>query len=205
MTIRKGEEWGTRIKTPFEIRRLASDAELALLDPLEFGSLLSGDICLALGSPKPVQDEEECTLLSIDAMQVSVLSQDGTHKTLLASSRIEVGTFIPKRFGKWRYVCVTNGGIVDRRNLAPRAHPNDGKLDFISINASMPLRERLRARKRAALGTHIPHPEIAVRQGSHFTLQNLSSRETLFIEGKRFRDWEEVNVTILPDYWQIVV
>ena len=48
-------------------------------------------------------------------------------------------------------------------NVAPRAHPNDGKLDVISVGRGMTFRQRLQARTRLELGTHVPHPAIGSR------------------------------------------
>ena len=48
-------------------------------------------------------------------------------------------------------------------DVAPRAHPNDGRLDVVEVDTSMTLRNRLQARRRLPHGTHVPHPSIAVR------------------------------------------
>ena len=204
MTIQKGEGWGKRIPTPSSVRLVESDADLSQCDRSVFISLSNGDIHRALGSPRPVQNEAECTLLHIDALQVRILGLDGSEQLVTSASRIEIGALLSLKVRK-RYVCVTNGGIVNGRNIAPRAHPNDGRFDIMTLDASMSLRNRLTARNRAVTGTHLPHPHISVRQADTFSAKNLGRGERLSIDGKTIKKWSEVAVTILPDYWQVVV
>jgi hypothetical protein len=205
MTIRRGEQWGFRIALPSAIRRVNSDAELAQCVSSDFISVGGGDLFRTVGSPQPVQDEDECTLLPIDALQIRVALIDGTEKIILASSRIEIGSLLGFPLRRRRYICITNGGIVDNRNLAPRAHPNNGKFDVLVLDKSMSFRDRWVARKKAVLGTHIPHPNITVRQIDNFHVQNDGRDESLSIDGIHVEEWSELSVTILPDYWQIVV
>jgi hypothetical protein len=204
MTIRKGESWGRRIPIPPLIRRVESDAELSRCSQSEFISLTGGDIHRTLGSPPSVQGHDECTLLSIDALAIRVAKPDDSDQELIAASRIEVGSFLSP-LGRRRFVCVTNGGIVNTRNLAPRAHPNDGRIDVLTIDASMTFRNRLIARNRAMTGTHLPHPQISVRQDQSFHTSKLDRGERLSIDGILVREWSEIFVSIMPDYWQVVV
>src|SRR3546814_18870326 len=46
-------------------------------------------------------------------------------------------------------------------DVAPRGHPNDGRLDV--LDADLPLDERLQVRGRLKTGTHLPHPRIESR------------------------------------------
>jgi hypothetical protein len=204
MTIRKGEGWGVRISTPTSIRRAHSDADLSQCSRTDFVSLTDGDIHRTLGSPRPIQKEAECTLLPIDALQIRVGRSDGSEQHVIAASRVEIGSLLsPIR--RRRFVCVSNGGIVNGRNLAPRAHPNDGRLDVMTIEATMTFRHRLTARKKAVTGTHLPHPRISVRQDDAFSFQKISTGERLSIDGVAIKDWTDVSISILPDYWQVVV
>ena len=50
-------------------------------------------------------------------------------------------------------------------DVAPRAHPNDGRFDVVEVSAAMPARARLQAWRRLATGTHVPHPDITTRRG----------------------------------------
>jgi diacylglycerol kinase family enzyme len=57
---------------------------------------------------------------------------------------------------------VCNGAFVGAWNVAPRAHPGDGRLDVIDSRLSLP--DRFRARRRLPAGTHVPHPDISLRR-----------------------------------------
>jgi diacylglycerol kinase family enzyme len=46
-------------------------------------------------------------------------------------------------------------------DVAPRGHPDDGRLDV--LDADLPLDERLQVRSRLKAGTHVPHPRIVER------------------------------------------
>lgn len=61
-----------------------------------------------------------------------------------------------------RIVVVANSAFMGDWNVAPRAHPGDGRLDL--LDGDLPLGERLRARRRLPTGTHVPHPDIATRR-----------------------------------------
>jgi hypothetical protein len=204
MTIRKGEGWGKRIPMPSSIRLVRSDAELSQCSRSDFISLTDGDIHRTLGSPLLDHNDSECTLLSIDALEVRVTAPDGSERAFMAASRIEIGDFLsPLR--RRRFVCVTNGGIVKGRNLTPRAHPNDGRFDVMTIESSMTFRNRLIARDKAVTGTHVPHPQISVRQIDTFTTERLGRGERLSIDGCLVTNWSEISVTIHADYWQVVI
>ena len=70
----------------------------------------------------------------------------------------------------WRgpIVAVLNADRIGAWDVAPRAHPNDGQLDVVEVDASMALRDRWQARRRLTTGTHLPHPaiHIAARDGA---------------------------------------
>jgi len=205
MTIRKGEEWGTRLIAPENLVLLSDDAQLAQLDPHSIGVLLGGDIHHTLGTPPPVVSGAECTQLNIDAIQVTVTTTLLDEVTVLASSRVEVGHFRPRIFGRQGYKCITNGGVINGRNLAPRAHPNDGVLDCVEISEEMTFRDRLTAMKKSVSGTHLPHPHIHVTRHETFSGLRGRKRPDLSIDGQIVPDWLSFTVTVLPDYWKIVV
>ena len=204
MTIRKGEQWGSRIPTPSRIRHVSSDAEIAQCSPEDFIAVGGGDIYTTLGSPAFVSAADECTLLPMDALQVEILLSDASEKSCTAASSIEIGSLVSP-FKSARFICVTNGGIVSSRNFAPRAHPNDGRLDIMQIAETMSFRDRLTAKKKALTGTHVPHPSISLRQDETFGAKRSGEREKLRIDGVTVANWIEVSVSIVPDYWQIVV
>ena len=65
---------------------------------------------------------------------------------------------------RWRRgaVAIMNAAFIGTRNIAPRAHPGDGKVDVVRLD--LDLSDRIKAWKRMVTGTHVPHPDITIRQ-----------------------------------------
>jgi YegS C-terminal NAD kinase beta sandwich-like domain len=154
MTIQRGKPWGTTVGRPGDLARAESDAELA--DWVANGrhgsyGLADGDLYRALGAPP---DRAEMQRLPVDGMEVVV-----DERRMLAVAHVVA------RHRWWRgpLLAVMNGDHLGAWNVAPRAHPNDGRFDVIEVAPTMSLRSRLQARSRLASGTHLPHPDISVR------------------------------------------
>jgi hypothetical protein len=205
MTIRKGEEWGIQLVAPDGLVLLRDDKQLAQMEQTAIGSLSGGDIHNALGAPVPVQPGVMCTQLEIDAMYVEIQTSATDEYSLFASSSVEVGLLRPSLVRKSQYACVTNGGLIQGRNLAPRAHPNDGVLDSVVFSKEMSFRERLLAMRKAMTGTHVPHPLVHVSRAESFSFMRTSRNDLLFVDGEKMPLWQSVRVTVQPDYWKIVV
>lgn len=205
MTIRKGEEWGTPVVAPDGILQVASDDVIALHQSDVVMSLEGGDLFEALGCPQVVTPGAMCTLLPVDAIHIEVTLPNGTTQVMRAASCVEIGSFSPRFGQRSRYVCISNAGIVKNRNLTPRAHPNDGFLDVLHVSKEIALRDRLQAMKRSHTGTHIPHPDISATRGTEFAYDNDGNRETLHIDHRKFSSWTHIHITVIPDYWKIVV
>ena len=205
MTIRKGEEWGTRIIAPDVITQVGGDRAIASYSSDHILSIFKGDLFEALGCPQKVEPGQPCTLLDIDALQCRITFADGTERTEYAASCIEIGGFTPRLGRSSRYVCISNAGMVKGRNITPRAHPNDGIFDVLEISPSISFRNRLQAFKRASTGTHIPHPDISTKRLSDCEYFNSGGNEVLQIDHAKIPSWQSFLITVLPDYWKIVV
>lgn len=156
MTIRRGAEWGEPIERPTELLSAGSDAEFVRLvgaagrdTPV---TLSGGDLHRSLGSPAP---RREMRRLPLDLIDVHL---DG--ESVHAVSHVLIAGSL------WRgdLIVVSNVGLVGSWNVAPRAHPNDGKLDLIEVPKAFGLRQRIQAYRRLPSGTHVPHPLISYRQ-----------------------------------------
>jgi diacylglycerol kinase family enzyme len=88
-------------------------------------------------------------------VDVIVLHADGRRLTAVAHVVARSRTW-------WRgpIVAVMNADRIGTWDVAPRAHPNDGQLDVVEVDASMGVRARWQARRRLTSGTHVPHPAI---------------------------------------------
>lgn len=203
MTIEKGQPWGHSIVVPTTTRDVDSDWQLARGNRDDIHILLGGDLHSTLGKPTGITPGQTRTLVQIDAVECTLKNESGTG-SVLASATIEIGRWV-SAFRRHRFIVLTNGGLLDGSHVAPRAHPNDGCVDVMSINSSMPWRDRVLSKRRARTGAHLPHPHITVNRGDTFTFVREYKREKLLIDGQEMKSWKSVEIKVLPDYWQVIV
>ncbi len=200
MTIRKGEDWGSQFVMAHDCSVVASDATAALLPPHSPFYVSHGDLFESLGQPRQPVAGESCQLLPIDAMQYTIRLSNGEEKSALAISSIAIGQWY-----RGSFFVLSNTGFYKSRHLLPRAHPNDGLLDLLSLSSSMTLRQRLLFNKKSRISAHVPHPDIRITRVATFTFTRSNANETLTVDGMKMRNWSEISVAIQPDYWHTVV
>lgn len=196
MTIRRGEEWGVTVARPAGLVVAPSDAELAALvasDPAGVYGVSGGDIFRSLGSPTP---RDPLQRLPMDALEVQLDDRDPV---------LGVAHLVARR-GWWRgpLLAVMNADHVGEWNVAPRAHPNDGKGDSVEVAATMSLRHRWQARSRLPQGTHVPHPSITVRTFTESAWTFLRPAD-VWIDGVARGRAGRIAVRVLPDHFAIHV
>jgi len=198
--ITRGDQWGiptTRIPADLLVN---GDRELAASSTDSRLIVRGGDIAHSLGDPPPPAVGDRCTEVPIDALRISITFKNASAQTLIAASHVMVGNWL-----RGRLVCVSNGGFIGALNVSPRAHPNDGFLDLMTIDPSMGIQQRLRARKKSVLGTHTPHPLVETGRARSFAFSCQSRSEPLRVDGRRISSWSAVQVEIMPDYWRLLV
>jgi len=198
--ITHAQKWGvptTRIKTDIMIK---GDLELAL-SSTDYRLIVSGgDIAHSLGDPSPPDIGASCTEVPIDAFRITITLRNGNTITQIASSHVKIGNWF-----RGRLICVTNGGFIGLKNVSPRAHPNDGFFDVMSLLPSMGFQQRYRARQKSILGSHTPHPLVETSRARTIEFSPLFRSETLRIDGRRIRSWGSLHIEIVPDYWRLLV
>jgi diacylglycerol kinase family enzyme len=75
----------------------------------------------------------------------------------------------------------------------------------MTIDPSMGIQQRLRARKKSILGTHVPHPLVETVRAKSLAFSSLSRSESLRVDGRSISTWEAVEIEIVPDYWRLLV
>lgn len=203
MTIRKGEPWGESGIVPDDLVVVHSDRALAAVVarrriegavPTPIG-LAGGDLARAVGAVGGARFAAgtAATILPIDLMRVTV---DGEHRWVVA----HVVARRPGRFGWFRgeLVAAMNGQYLGRWDVAPRAHPNDARVDVVRVDAAMSIRDRWRARSRLPHARHLPHPSITVRSASHVTIETTFPL-TVWLDGVRWRSTARFEITVEPD------
>ena len=196
MTIRKGEQWGTRAVRPSGLAVARTDAELAALVDADRGEeygIAGGDLFRSLGSPPP---REEGQRLPIDAVRVGL---DGGEPILAVAHVVA-----RRHWLTGPVVIVANCGYVRGFDAAPRAHPNDGRLDVIEVDPSMPIRQRLQARRRARSGSHLPHPQLRSRTVDAIEWE-WAAPMRVEVDGIERGRCTRLAVEVLPDHFAIHV
>ena len=196
MTIRKGEAWGELVASPADLFVAADDAAAArfVRDALAEGTAASpfgvagGDLARTMGGGVPGRFPGEVTRAPVDMLRVEA---DG--RTTVAVAHVVVGNW-------WRGDCriALNAQYLGPLDLAPRSHPNDGRLDALVIAPAMSWRARFQARRRARSGTHLPHPQLSIAQTS--TVEWTFDRPMpIEVDGERWGSARSVTVTVAPD------
>jgi len=84
------------------------------------------------------------------------------------------------------------------RDIAPRSHPNDGKVDVLRVAAQMSVRTRLAARSRSRTGTHLPHPQLTFAQSTDTTI--IFDRPlVVWVDDRRWGTATKLHLVVEPD------
>jgi hypothetical protein len=161
--------------------------------------LTGGDIARSLGNPVVPVVGSACTEVAIDAMLCDITTTDSRSIHAVAASSIVVGSY-----WRGRHLIVSNAGWIGDSNVAPRAHPNDGKVEILTITSHMSLRQRILARRRMQTGTHLPHPDLSSMQIATQSIVR-QNEERLMIDGRKIDNWASISITVEPDYWRVLV
>ena len=195
MTISKGSSWGRAVPTPSHLRVARGDAELAEL--LSDGSgeattVLAGDMWRTVGAGPG--ERSRLNELPIDLLDVR-LDDDA----LVAVSHV-VARLPWWRGGWWRgpVIAAMNAEFVGGFDVAPRGHPNDGRMEVLRASAQMPIRQRVAVRSRLRSASHLPHPQIETRSLKEFEF-TASGRLVVIVDGRRRRRVRSFSVRVRPD------
>lgn len=161
MTIEKGSAWGETVERPADLAAVADDAGLAVA--LARGdravAVSSGDMFATVGA-RPLADRSEVLRLPVDLLEVSL---DGG-APLPAVAHVLVRA--PRARGgplRGPLAVAMNAEFIGGIPLAPRGHPNDGRIEVFDFDAGLSVRQRLAIRRRARSAAHLPHPGIRTR------------------------------------------
>lgn len=203
MTIEKGEPWGrpgplppggVLVRSDAEASALIGRARLEQRDVPTLG-LLAGDLCRTVGGRG-----DEDRLRSAEAMTLPV-----DLGTVLVDGHLHhfVAHLVLRR--SWwlgPVVAVMNAEWLGRWDIAPRSHPNDGRLDVFEGDPS--LDDRLKARSRLPSGTHVPHPDIRERRVAEVQF-DLPRPTPVWLDGVRLGPARTLSIRIEPDALTCVV
>ncbi len=205
MTIGKAEDWGEAgplsslgvvAHSDARARRAVTAARRLGTAVPELG-LVGGDLWRTLGAPRGGEGRlrtAEARRLPVDLGAVLI---DGVMYWFTAH--------LVARQGWWRgpILAVMNAQFRGHWNVAPKAHPNDGRLDVLEV--SMGTAERLKARSRLRSGSHVPHPDIRERRVTAAQF-DLPPNTTVWLDGQAVtRRASALSVRVEPDALLCVV
>lgn len=202
MAIKPAQGWGRVVTRPANL--VTVDGDAALADRLEAGrrdatlppvAVRGGDLARTLGGAAPI---ERTTIneLPIDLLDVRF---DGRHDTVTACAHVVARS--PWWRGSWwrgPVLVVMNAEFLGSFDVAPRGHPNDGRVEVFEAGTSLTLRQRLGARKRLRTATHIPHPQIATRSIRQATW-TFPKPMAVAVDGRRRGRAAVIEVSVVPD------
>ncbi len=197
MTISKGADWGETVARPDDLRVAADDRELALMlsDGTERPTAVaSGDIHRTVGS-RPTYGRDDVLALPLDLVRVSL--DDAEAFTVVA----HVLARSPWRRGGWwkgEALAVMNAEFVADYDVAPRGHPNDGRVETLHVASAFGLRQRWEVRRRLPGARHLPHPGIATRPVREMTWDFVVAR-TIVADGRTVGSARRLRVEVVAD------
>jgi len=176
MTIKRGQDWGQLVERPDRLHIFDDDSS--------FGSFLSDNRALDwssmnfsiskseaardLGLSGARTDSSQMLRTSFDLIEVQAQVGD------LRITRFLVGhAVLGNGFFRGRTVGVFNVSFHAGRDWAPRAHPNDGKLDVVEFAKDMKFAQRFAAYRKLKTGSHLPHPDISYHQSNQYQFDDL--------------------------------
>lgn len=205
MTVEKGAEWGAAGPPPEGTVLVRSDAEArAVLEaarrdrrPFPPLGLLGGDLARTLGGRgDPAR---------FSGGAVTVCTVDVGEVLLDGRVRYFVAHCVVRRRSWWRgpIVAAMNAQYHGDWDVAPRAHPGDGVLEVVEVDAAMAAGERWKARRRLPAGAHVPHPLITVRRQA--ALQLDVDGLGVWLDGERQPPARALSVRLQPDALVVAV
>ncbi len=197
MTIRRGEPWGEAVESPPDLFVAPTDAAASAVvaasraqgTELPAVGFAGGDLARTMGGGAPGRFPGTVTRAPVDVVRVEA---DGAATWAVAH------VVARRRWWRGEVLLAMNAQFLGDYDVAPRSHPNDGKVDVVHVAAAMGLRTRLEARRRARTGTHVPHPLIEVRQAPQATVRFHRPLD-VWVDGVLWRKATELTLTVEPD------
>lgn len=189
MTIRPGQDWGDVVTEPPDLVEVGADAELAAhLDGSDDRPVIvrSGDLLATVGGSSRGGVVRR---LPIDLLRVET-----------DTGRYAAVAHVVARRSWWRgpVLAVVNVDRMGAWDVAPRAHPNDGRADVVEVDAAMGIRARWQAARRLASGTHVPHPLIHVGRISDRSW-TFDRPRRLWVDGVARGSVRSLHIVVEPD------
>ena len=202
MTIRKGTNWGLQIARPDNLVYCNDDTAASILitnnllnlQKLPTIAIRNSNLARVLGidGAKDISTKIFSTLF--DLIRVDCVTIDDTAVTVFGLGY----ALLRNSWWHGEIVAVLNQSFIGDWDCAPRAHPNDGKLDVVIVSSGMKPPQRLLASRRVRSGTHIPHPDITISQQTYLEAA-IGTPKMLVVDGRQISAVIACKFTVIPD------
>jgi hypothetical protein len=161
-------------------------------------SVTHGDLARTLGiaaPPEQVPARETINQLPIDLVEVTL--DGGAVHTACA----HVVARSPWNRGHWLrgpILAAMNVEFIGDWDIAPRGHPNDGRIEVFEVDPRMSPRDRLAARRRLRSASHLPHPDITTRSIRSSSWAFPHALEVA-VDGHLVGRSSTISITVVPD------
>jgi hypothetical protein len=203
VTIRKGEPWGETFDVPADLTVLRSDVAVHrwIVAARERGDAVApfglggGDLARTMAGGSSDQFVDRVTQVPLDLVRVVA----GDRTTWSAAH-------IVARRSWWRgeVVFAMTAQFLGDADVAPRAHPNDGRVDLLRVDPAMPMQARWQASRRARTGTHVPHPLLHASQVREIHLE-FARALVVWVDGVRWATTRVLDLTVEPDAYHAYI
>ncbi|MEP1125704.1 MAG: hypothetical protein ABJH68_17625 [Ilumatobacter sp.] len=197
MTISKGADWGETVDRPDDLRIATDDRDLAQLLSDGTGrptAVAAGDIHRTVGA-RSTDGREQVLALPLDLVRVTL--DDSEAFTVVA----HVLARSPWTRGGWwmgEALAVMNAEFVSDFDVAPRGHPNDGRVETLHVTSDLGIRQRWEVRRRLPGARHLPHPGIATRPVRDATW-DFDVARTVVADGRTVGSARRLRVEVVAD------
>jgi hypothetical protein len=203
MTVERGTAWGQPGRLPDDGVVVHDDRHARAVvethrrrnEPLPVLGLLGGDLARTLGA---TGDESRLRSSAAMTFQVDV-------GAVLVDGRLHwfVAHLVARRsWWRGRVLAVMNAQWLGRYDLGPRAHPGDGRFDV--SDGDLSFSDRLAARRRLPLGTHVPHPGIRTQRVASWQT-DLDPPLDVWLDGENLGRASQLSIRVEQDALTVVV
>ncbi|MDE0268992.1 MAG: hypothetical protein OXI96_08160 [Acidimicrobiaceae bacterium] len=110
---------------------------------------------------------------------------------------------VARRSWWWgRVLTISNASFMGEWNIAPRAHPGDGRLHVLDTQCSIAV--RWVARRRLRFGTHVPHPDIHQRRITQAQF-SFDAPLDIYLDKTKHARTSQLEVSVIPAALEIWV
>jgi hypothetical protein len=203
VTVEKGRPWGAAGEVPPDALLVGSDREASLAveaaraagGPLPVLALAGGDLCRTLGGRGDVAPGREAATTAMVDLGLARLD-DGPDRCFVAHAVAR------RSWWRGRVVAAMNAQFLGPWDVAPRAHPGDGRLDV--LDGDLSLGDRWKARARLPSGTHVPHPGIRQSRAGEVTL-TFARPTPIRLDGDQVGRATTLALRLVPDALTVAV